>query len=152
MALRNEYWNSETKGLYYLLHETLKMIESKIIKIYRIDGEVNSTIIETSTGFYRITGDSFYEANKESLKGHKEFRGVDESGFIITEVRSSMEHTVLKLSNCDFIIHHIDTPFLMVELSDNIKDDKEFLNWYYNDLQLLSNNLNYAVVKTKSNQ
>ena len=51
-----------------MLYETLKMIESKIIKIYRINGEVNSTIIETSTGFYRITGDGFYEVNKEFFK------------------------------------------------------------------------------------
>ena len=128
------------------------MIESKIIKIYRIDGEVNSTIIETSTGFYRISGDGFYEVNKDCLKGHKVLKVVDESGFIIKEVKSSMEFTIMKLSNGDFIVHHIDTPFITVELYDNIKDDREFLDWYYNDLQLLSNNLNYAVVKTKSNQ
>ena len=102
--------------------------------------------------FIELLAMAFMRLIKNFLKGHKVFKVVDESGFIIKEVKSSMEFTIMKLSNGDFIVHHIDTPFITVELYDNIKDDKEFLDWFNNDLQLLSNNLNYAVVKTKSNQ
>lgn len=127
------------------------MIGSKINKIYRIDGQVNSTVVETNSGLYSISGNGFFAIDNEYLKGHKSFTDVNLKGVTITEVKSSFEFTVLKLSNGDFLIHHVDTPFITVESSLTIKEDKEFLDWYQNDLQLLTNERHFAILKSDRN-
>jgi hypothetical protein len=123
------------------------MIKSKIKKIYRIDGMKNSTIIETDTGLFEIQGNGFFKTTENALLGHEVFSKVNLSGLVIVEVKCSMEFTVIKLSSGDFIVHHVDTPFIKVELHDEIKKDKEFLDWFENDLTQLTNERHYTTVE-----
>lgn len=122
------------------------MIGSTIVRIYRIDGEKNSTIIETTAGYYRIDS-GFFKVDEQEINDHKIVFNPDKKGERVIEVRATMEFTVIRLSDDDLITFHVDTPFLEISNWDKIKDDKEYLEWYFDDLQELSNEINYAVVK-----
>lgn len=121
------------------------MIGSEIIKIYRIDGEINRTIILTSAGYFEIKGNGFFQREDKNPDGYKEFDKYILKGNFITEAKSDLEYTILKLSNGDFLIHHIDTPFLSIVTNAEINKDIQFLMWYENDMQLLTNEKHYAV-------
>lgn len=58
-----------------------------------------------------------------------------------------MEFTVIKLSDNDLITYHVDTPFLEITAWESVKNDKEFLDWFYNDLQVLTNDRNSSEIR-----
>jgi hypothetical protein len=124
------------------------LIQSKILNIFekiepiKIFGEDNlayTTIIESSNGFYEIRGHGFFKVNKEELIGLKKIKRFIGCELIIIEIKTDGECTVLKLSNNNLITYNIETSFLTVFTFEEVKDDKEYLDWYENDCKLLSN-------------
>ena len=115
------------------------MIGSEIINIYRIDGKANSTIMHTSSGFYQIHGNGFRKVPADSLALYTLYEKDGLIGQSIEEAKSDMENCTLRTSGGDFISHHIDTPFLIIDLHETVANDTDYLDNFNSRMRALTN-------------
>jgi hypothetical protein len=109
-----------------------------------MDGMSNSTIIQTNSGFYEIYGSGFKKIEPKSLKSYFIIEKPELLGQIINEAKSDLEYCTLHLSSGDFITHHVDTGFLIIDLYTDVINDQEYLDYFNNSMQRLTNVASYA--------